>query len=323
MMRAKTQLRDPQFLSLLIMAFILALFPVSRPAAYYLDLLFRIFMFVIMASSFNIIGGFAGYISFGQVAFFGLGAYTVAIAIRDWGLPVFPYVLPLAGIICAVIAGLIGLVVLRLRGAYFIIATIGLTLLVQTLVVNLKEITGGGMGISLPLFPYPMWMIKAIFYYSMLVTMLATLFVSYWILNSRFGLFLFSIRENEDAAEAMGVNTTRYKILAWAISTFFTGMAGGLYAPYMSYINAETVFALPTTIMMILMTVFGGRGTLWGPFVGALFLTVLSDYLIGVIMSELNMTIYGVLLVAVILFMPLGIVGTLREKIPKLRNILK
>lgn len=322
-MGVKTQLRDPAFLSLLIMAFLLALFPLTRPATYYMDLMFRIFMFAVMALSFNIIGGFAGYISFGQVAFFGLGAYIIAIMMRDFGLSVFPYILPLAGIVCAITAALIGLVVLRLRGAFFIIATIGLTLLVQTLVVNFKEITGGGMGISLPLLPYSMWIIKTIFYYSMFVIMLATLFISYWILNSRFGLFLFSIRENEDAAEAMGVNTTKYKILAWGISAFLTGMAGGLYAPYMSYINAETVFALPTTIMMILMAVFGGIGTLWGPLVGAVFLTVISDYLIGVIMSELNMTIYGGLLVAVILFMPRGIVGTLREKIPKLRKILK
>jgi branched-chain amino acid transport system permease protein len=279
-------------------------------------------MYAIMASAFNIICGFAGYVSFGQVAFYGIGAYTTAITMKNWGTSFF-LTIPLAGVLGAVIAAVLGFIVLRLRGSYFIIATIGLTLIIDTVVTNFKEVTGGGVGISLPLLPYPMWLIKTIFYYAMLIVMLATLFVSYLIRNSRFGIFLFSIRENEDAAEAMGVNTTRYKILAFTISALFTAMAGGIYAPYMSYIDPPTVFAISTTIMIILMTVFGGRGTLLGPVIGAAILICLSDFLIGLIASELNMAIYGALLVAVIIFMPHGIIGVIREKLPRLRNILK
>lgn len=287
-----------------------------------MDVMFRIFMYAIMALAFNIIGGFTGYVSFGQVAFYGIGAYTTAISMRTWGIPIF-LTIPLAGALGAVIAAILGFIVLRLRGSYFVIATIGLTLIIDTLVTNFKEVTGGGVGISLPLLPYSMWLIKTIFYYAMLIVMLATIFVSYFIRNSRFGLFLFSIRENEDAAEAMGVNTTWYKIVAFTVSALFTAMAGGLYAPYMSYIDPPTVFAISTTIMIILMTVLGGRGTLLGPVIGAAILICLSDFLIGLIASELNMAIYGSLLVVVIIFMPIGLIGVVREKLPRLRNILK
>jgi len=287
-----------------------------------MDVMFRIFMYAIMALAFNIIGGFTGYVSFGQVAFYGIGAYTTAISMRTWGIPIF-LTIPLAGALGAVIAAILGFIVLRLRGSYFVIATIGLTLIIDTLVTNFKEVTGGGVGISLPLLPYSMWLIKTIFYYAMLIVMLATIFVSYFIRNSRFGLFLFSIRENEDAAEAMGVNTTWYKIVAFTVSALFTAMAGGLYAPYMSYIDPPTVFAISTTIMIVLMTVLGGRGTLLGPVIGAAILICLSDFLIGLIASELNMAIYGSLLVVVIIFMPLGLIGVVREKLPRLRNILK
>jgi len=318
----RTHLKDPTVQLIAVMAMALALLPLLRLEAYFLHVILIIFMWATLASSINIIAGFAGYVNFGHVAFFGIGAYTTAILMRDFRLSPF-LMTPVAGLMAAVIGALVGYPALRLRGAYFVIATIGLAYIFETITFNLHWLTGGGVGISVPLPPYPMLVVKTLFYYAMLILMLVEILTIYWIANTKIGLFLHSIREDEDAAEASGVNTTKYKMLAFIVSTFFAGTAGGLYSYYMSYIDPPTVFTLAMTVTMLLMMVLGGKGTILGPIIGASILTLASEAITHFVVSELNIVLYGALLIVVILFLPQGILGILRQRFPRLRRILR
>ena len=285
----------------------LFLFPVTSPGSYYLHLLILIFMYGTMASSWNIIGGYAGYISFGHVVFFGVGAYTTAILQREFGLSPF-VTAPLAGILASMVAASIGYPSLKTRGAYFAIVTLALCFVGQLITTNL-EFTGGGVGISLDLVPWDVDVMKVPFYYGMLLALCATIFISYRIKNSKFGLGLIAIREDEEKAEAVGINTTQYKLLAFVASAFFVGVVGGLYSYYMSYIDPPTVFSALLSINVLIMAIFGGRGTIWGPVIGAIILMLLSEYLLYNISSQVHLIVYGLLLITVVLFLPDGIMS--------------
>jgi len=303
-----------QFALIAIVLLALLFFPFTIPKAYYLHLLILIFMYSTMASSWNIIGGYAGYISFGHIVFFGIGAYTTAIMQFMFGFSPF-LTAPLAGVFALIVAVLIGYPSLKTRGAYFAIVTLALCFVGELLVTNLT-FTGGGKGISLELVPWSSDFMKIPFYYGMLLTLCATVLVSYKIRNSKFGLGLIAIREDEEKAEAIGIDTTIYKLLAFVISAFFVGVVGGLYSYYMSYIDPLTVFSPIISINILIMAIFGGKGTILGPIVGATTLLLLSEYLLYNITSQLHLIIYGVLLIVVVLFLPEGVMS-LREVVSK------
>lgn len=265
------------------------------------------FMWIALAQSWNLISGLTGYVSFGHVAFFGTGAYTAAILISKAGWHWLPAAL-LGSVTAPCLALIIGYPCLRLKGPYFAIAMLGLNEVVRALVSYFDGLTGGGSGITLS----PMTSILPL-YYAMGGIALAGLLITYWIITSRFGLRLISIREDELAAEAMGINTAALKLYAFLISAAIPGIAGGFYARYVTHIEPIGTFPLLTTITMIVMCLFGGKGTVFGPLLGATLLSIFQE-LVWARFLFLHEAIFGAIIVFVILLMPRGILGVLQQR---------
>jgi len=274
---------------------------------YIVSFAIQIFMWIALAGSWNLISGFTGYVSFGHVAFFGTGAYTAAILISKAGWHWFPASLT-GSVTAAALALIIGYPCLRLKGPYFAIAMLGLNEVVRALVSYFETFTGGGNGISLP----PIASIQPV-YYAMGGVALAVVLFTYLIITSRFGLRLLSIREDELAAEAMGVNTARLKLYAFLLSATFPGIVGGFFAWYSSHIEPIGTFPLLTTITMIIMCLFGGKGTVLGPVLGATLLSIFQE-MVWARFLFIHQAIFGALIVAVVLLMPRGILGVLQQR---------
>jgi branched-chain amino acid transport system permease protein len=264
----------------------------------------NLFMLAILAESWNIIGGFTGYASFGNVAFFGLGAYTTGILMTKAALPL-PVALAAAAIVPMLFAAAIGLPILRLKGHYFAIATLGVAETMREVVYNV-EVTGAGTGLVMPIARTP-----ALFFYLMLAILVAVTLVNVWLVRSRFGYGLIAIREDEDAAAAMGIDTTRYKTIAFAISGAFAGITGGVFAYWITFIDPDAVFRVIITIQMIIMAVFGGAGTVAGPLLGALVLASVSE-LLSTQLVALAELFNGLIVILVVLFMPKGLLEVLK-----------
>jgi branched-chain amino acid transport system permease protein len=251
-----------------------------------------------LAQSWNIIGGYTGYPSFGNSVFYGLGGYGVAISMVQFQLP-FTVGLAL-GIAAAVLfAFLLGLPVLRLRGHYFAIATLGLAEVMIAIFSNI-ELAGRNVGLVLPLLKGD----TLFFELSLGLLVLTTLAVA-WLSRSRFGFGLIAIRENEGAAAVMGVNTTLYKILAFALCGVFAAAAGGIHAYWLTYLDPGSAFEVTLNVKMIIMAVFGGPGTIFGPVLGAFALSAISEVLASKVTS-LASIFFGLVIVAAIVFMPRG-----------------
>ncbi|MCC6474758.1 MAG: branched-chain amino acid ABC transporter permease [Burkholderiales bacterium] len=258
-----------------------------------------------LAQGWNIIGGYTGYPSFGNSVFYGLGAYGVAIAMVQYELPFWVGMLLGLGLGVA-FAGLLGLAVLRLKGHHFAICTLGLALVMTAIVSNL-EIAGGNIGLVLPLLRS-----EVLFYELALgLAVLATLTVL-WLSRSRFGLGLIAIRENEEGAAVMGVNTTFYKVIAFMLSAAFTALAGGIYAYHITYIDPVGVFDVVLNVKMIIMAVFGGPGSVLGPVVGALILSATAEVLAARLTGAASL-FFGIVIVVAVVFMPRGIAHLVRH----------
>jgi branched-chain amino acid transport system permease protein len=289
-----------------------------------LRLMTTIAMFVVLASAWNIIGGLTGYAAFGNVAFFGLGAYSTAMLV-DTHKAHLPFALALIAspVVPAVFAALIGFPLLRLRGHYFAIATLGTGVAVGEVIKNI-DFLGGATG----LFPPIMRRADLLFFYLMSGAAVLTLAVTWFILRSRFGYGLIAIRENEEAARVLGVNTTYHKVAAFTISAALTGLAGGIYAQWYSFINQEGVFGIEYNVQMILMAIIGGAGTLFGPALGAVGLVILINSLAGGGQGAVQAQILlGALIAVTVIFVPRGVVdffgGQSRLALSHFRNSLR
>jgi branched-chain amino acid transport system permease protein len=295
------------FLPLLALALlILALYPI-KGTGYGVRFMLQLFMWIALAQSWNLISGLTGYVSFGHIAFFGMGAYTAGILIAKLG---WPWLLAsLAGGLGAVVLALvIGFPCLRLKGPYFAIAMLGLNEVLRVAVSYFERLTGGGSGLSLPAL-----YASVPIYYAMGLTAFAVTALAYVIVTSRFGLRLMTIREDEVAAEAMGIDTFRYKLYAFLLSAVAPGIVGGLAARDQSYIEPISVFPLIMTITMIVMVLFGGKGTIWGPVLGAVLLFTLQE-MIWARFIYLHQLLFGAIIITVVLLMPRGILGVLQQK---------
>jgi branched-chain amino acid transport system permease protein len=270
-----------------------------------------ILMFAVMASAWNVIGGYTGYASFGNVVFFGIGAYVTAILMEKGGLN-FAFAYCLSGLGAAVFAILIGLPVLRLRGHYFAIATLGVAEAMKALVQNL-DITEGNSGIYLPMIDMSVKGQYYFFYYAMLGTLAACLLLTYFILRAKFGYSLIAIREDEDAANSIGINCTYAKTMAFAISGLFTGLAGSIYAYQQAFIKPGPVFDVGTTVKLIVMAVFGGMGRLFGPLLGAVSIEVISEVLSNYFLVA-HALFFGTVVILAIVFTPKGIIDMITRK---------
>ena len=284
------------------------LYPVVNPwSPYTQGVALLMFLLAIQAVSWNIISGYAGYTSLGHSMFLGLGSYTVAIIALHTGVNPL-WIAALGGITAVVVAVLAGFVVLRTRGHAFVIITIALLLAAQILAVNLRPLTKGSDGITLEL---PFWskdFQNIPFYYVFLLILVLTVLFSGWIKRTKFGTGLIAIREDEGKAAAIGVNTTRFKVLAYAASSFFIGVAGGVYAYFITFLNPLGAFAILGSVMIVLSALVGGRGTLYGPLVGAFIVQFINEEATvfggG---TGTRVLIMGVLLVLTVLFLPAGL----------------
>jgi branched-chain amino acid transport system permease protein len=284
----------------------LAAYPVVG-SGYGIRFMLQLFMWVALAQSWNLISGLTGYVSFGHVAFFGTGAYAAAILITSLGWHWLPASLA-GGVAAAVLALLIGYPCLRLKGPYFAISMLGLNEVMRVLVSYFEGLTGGGLGLSLPTLHA-----SVPIYYAMGLTAVAVTTVAAVLVTSRVGLRLMTIREDELAAEAMGIDTARYKLGVFLLSAISPGIVGGLFARDQGYIEPIAVFPLLTTITMIVMALFGGKGTIWGPVLGATALFV-SQELLWARFLFLHTVLFGAVIVVVVLFMPRGILGVLQQR---------
>ena len=304
--------RYTRILALIIVLVFLFLFPLLRPEGYWLSFLFILFMYIALSESWYIIGS-AGYLSFGHVAFFGIGAYTTSLLLVHFGLSPF-LTATIGGVLAASVAAIFGYPCLRLKGPYFTITTFCMALAIQAVVMNL-ELTGRTTGLWIPFLPFDIFSSRVIFYEVMLVLASATVFVTWWIDKSKFGLGLSSIREDEDTAQTLGVNATVLKMIAFMLSAFLVGIVGGIYAYYRSYVHPDMMFDVFISITMVLMALLGGRSWL-GPVMGAVILTTISEVLTGFlgIPAEVSRIIYGLMLALVIMFMPNGIMSFVQRR---------
>jgi branched-chain amino acid transport system permease protein len=277
-------------------------------------LLTTVFMFVALAQAWNIIGGYTGYASFGQVAFFGLGAYIVAVLMNNYHAS-FWISLPIAVAGGVLFAVLIGIPLLRLRGHYFAIATLGAAEGLREVINNMTPVTGGGLGITIPTFgdtAPTAYFGKPGFYLAFLVLAAVSVAVAALLARSRFGYAMVAVHQDEDAAGAVGINTTLVKVAAFGASAAIVAAAGAFYAFQQIEFYPTDVFDASFTVLMVIMVVIGGSGTVVGPLVGAIGLELLSQFL-RINLGTLNQLIFGAIIVLVVVFFPQGVVVYARD----------
>jgi branched-chain amino acid transport system permease protein len=318
----------------------LLIFPQFVKSPYVLHMMILFFLSVIMGESWNILGGYAGQYSVGHAAYFGVGAYTTMILMTSKGIP--PWFGTWVGVIVVIgVALVIGSICFRLRGPYFVLASIAVAEIMRLSALNLKDLTNGAEGILAVSVP-PLiiggtvltdFLSKVPFYYFALGLALTTIVVTWAVERSKLGYFFQAIREDQDAAHSLGISLTLYKNIALVISAVFTAQAGSLYALYVGFVDPNTVLPLDLSVQIVLISIIGGIGTLFGPVVGALVLVPLSEALrsnlitqalfsvglvsaeskVGIFLQEnlshAHVLIYGILVVVVILFMPEGVLG--------------
>jgi branched-chain amino acid transport system permease protein len=287
---------------------------------------FTVLMFIALASSLNILMGYTGYVNFGHIVFFGLGGYFGFYLLSELGWPLYLAALS-GGVLAMVIAFIIGTAVLRLRGAYFALATIGINEAARAFVTNFEPF-GASTGLSINFSAYEryggasqaLWLTFILLW----LVALAVLVVSYLVKRSRFGLGLIAIREDEDTAMVMGVKAPRDKTKAFLISAFFPGLIGTLYFFKNGNVEPEDAFRFQMSLEVLVMVMLGGMGTLLGPVLGAFAYERLRGYLLtSVIFKNLHLATSGLILLLIVLFVPGGGVGWLRKHFPGLRRWLE
>lgn len=328
-------LLNPFLWIILLVVAAFSVIPILTGDASLRETLFLILMLVVLASSVNIIMGYAGYVSFGNIVFFGIGGYLAFYLMQN--LQTHFVVAALIGAVGAsIVAVLVGMPVLRLRGAYFALATIGINEAFRTFVASFDPF-GGAVGMFFNYSVYnayggaknALWLA----YYGIVVVALATIAASFLIKKSKFGLSLMAIREDQDAAQLLGIDPARAKVVAYTLSAFFPALAGALFFFKNGIIEPDVAFDLLTSIEALVMVMLGGYGSVVGPIVGAVVYERLSTLLIvappltvaGITVgfSQLHLAIAGVLLLLIVLFVTAGFAGWLRLRVPGLRRYLE
>ena len=299
---------------LLALAFLAVIaFPLVRPGDQYQQtVLILIFVLGVMATGWNVIAGFTGYVSLGQSAFLGLGAYTVGLLVHR--VHVSPFLLaPLGGIVAAAVAALLGSTIMRTREHAYVIITIAFLFLMQAIGLNAPGFTGGSDGITLPLPSWGLDVGNIPFYYSLLALMLLSTWMTWWIRRTKFGMGLLAIREDEDKAAAIGVRTSVYKVLATVASGVLIGVAGGIYAYFLTFIDPRGMFDILVSVQIVLATLLGGLGTIWGPVLGAFLVVPMNEVTNDVMAAQgVHLFVMGLVLMAVVMFLPRGLIPTVQ-----------
>jgi len=302
--------KEKGFPPLLILLVILFVLPLVLRNQYILHLVILVMLWAALGVSWNLLGGYTGQVSFGHAAFFGVGAYTACLLHAKLGVSLWAGFF-FAGVAGALISIPIGVICLRLRGPYFALSVLALAEILRLIALYWKSFTEGAVGILLVI---PVMESKIEYYYLILGLGILIMLMVAFILKRRTGFYFMAIREDEDAAEALGIFTTRYKLLSLVVSAFFTGILGSFFANYTQFIDPYIVFAIgEVSIAMVLVVVLGGIGTLWGPAVGALVVVLLSEGF-RTYFAQASLLVYGALIIIVILFLPRGIMGSIKTK---------
>jgi len=291
------------------------IFPLVVMNTFFQHIMILFFMFATMAVAWNIMGGYAGMFSFGQVAFFGIGAYTSSFLLIT--CHVNPWIgLIAGGLVAAVVGAAIGYPCSNLRGHYFAIATIAFGEIVRTCFNNWK-LVGAAEGLSLPMLDegpvnFMFHSSKLPYYYIIFIFLLIALAVCYLISTSKMGYYFRAIKESHDVAEVLGVNVVWYRLMAVMVSAFLTAMAGTFYAQYVLYIDPDSVLLLPISIQIVLISMLGGAGSVMGPVIGAAILIPASEVTrvwLGSKGTGIDMLIYGFLITMISVYQPKGVWG--------------
>lgn len=323
---AKPRLLDPKLIKWLsrgvlsVAAIVILLFPLS-PSMSAQNIVILSLVLAIGASGLNIITGFTGYLSLSQGAFIGIGAYVGAIMAKRFP-DIEPLVwMPLAGVIAAFIAMLLGLVTYRSRGPAFVIITVAFLFLIQFVAIEWVSVTNGSSGLTLPLPDWPDAWGNWPFHLILVVLLAASVSMTWWIRRTKFGMGLIAIREDEGKAGTIGVNAPVYKLLAFGLSALFVGMAGSVYGYYLSFVDPIGMFSIITSALIVLAVILGGRGTLWGPVLGAFIIQPVNNYANQAFGGgNARLVIFGGLLVLLVILLPKGILPTVSALIEKART---
>ena len=304
--QSRAALRGGSIVVLAILGGLVAYGALGRNLAL-LGVLGTVFMYIAMTQAWNILGGYGGYLNFGTVTFFGIGAYTSAVLFQSYGISPF-VTAPLAGIVAALAALLIGIPTLRLRGAYFGVVTMIITFAILILVLDMPS-TQGALGIYMqPLSLEPI-AVERLFYFLYLGLAVGVTALVWAVEHSNFGWALVAIREDEDAAEIIGVRTTVVKWIANAIGAFVIGICGAFYAQRILYLEPTGTFSFDISLNVVLMAVIGGAGTWQGPLIGAPLVLLVADALRVTFTSEVNRVIFSLVVIIIALFVPGGVIG--------------
>jgi len=308
------------FTSLILI--LLFLFPVINPSPFYLHLLITIFMFAVMSQSWNVISGLSGQISLGHGAFFGIGAYAVAFFYMEYSIT--PWIGMFIGVVFSgLIAIIIGIPMLRLSGHYFAIATLLIGIGFQV-AFQRWDLIGAASGLWIPLTEGNSWWAmqfhksKIPYYYIFLVFFIITFFLVWVLDRSKIGFRLRAVRDDYQAASSLGINISRYKIIAFAISAMIMAPMGSLFAQYILIVDPDRVFNFDISIMVLLITVLGGVGNIWGPLIGTIILIPIAEYSriwFGGTGGAVDLMIYGIILMLICVFKPAGLISIIPSHI--------
>ncbi|MDB5771796.1 MAG: branched-chain amino acid transporter permease [Burkholderia sp.] len=292
-----------------------ALFPLVATDQYLLHIGILVLFYAILATSLNLVLGYVGELSLGQTAFLGIGAYTAAILSSKFGFPIW-ITIPLAGLISAVFGLAIGAVTLRLQGPFFVIVTLAFSEVLRLIANNWVGLTNGPMGIAGIAQPQVLANAstlagKQLYFYVGLGLTALSLYLSYRFVYSSRGRAAITVRENRYVAQSVGIRPFSYAMLAFVLGSLLAGLAGGFYAHYISFVGPE-VFGFSFIATMIIVVLVGGKGTLVGPLVGALLITLLEEYLREA--KELRLSIFGLIVMAIVIFLPNGLMGFLTRR---------
>ncbi|MDS1139582.1 branched-chain amino acid ABC transporter permease [Pusillimonas sp. SM2304] len=302
----------------LVFLALVALFPIFVSDSYALHFVWKILFWTVAACAWNIAGGYAGQFSLGHAAFFGIGAYTSTILFISFG--VSPWLGMFVGaVLAALVSVVLAKLTLRLKGPFFALATIAFAEVLRIVVVNMRDITGGSQGLSVPFQPgigNMMFGGREAYLYVMLALLVIVVLITHALERSWLGYSLAAIRNDEEAAETLGVDTEAMKILATGISAFLIAIVGTLYAQYILLIEPSTVMGLDFSIQVAVIAIIGGMATPAGPILGALLIVPLSEYLraeFGGTFQGLYLLVYGALLMIMVIFMPTGMASVFRD----------
>jgi branched-chain amino acid transport system permease protein len=277
-----------------------------------------VLLWTVLGSAWNLLGGYAGQVSFGHATFFGVGAYATMILYLNLGLAPW-YGMILGGMLAALVSLPIGYLCFRLRGPYFSLATLAVAEIVRLVALNWEAVTNGPVGLLITTLPpvrfgaRPVnWEEQSPFFYLVALLAIVAMLVTYWLSRSRLGAYLLAIREDEDTAESIGIDTVTTKVTVLALSAFFAGVAGGFYGMYYRYVDPDAVFPIALSVEMVFMAVVGGLATVEGPVIGAIVLVTIGEifrerFLVG------HLIFYGLFMMLTIRYLPEGIWGGVRR----------